>query len=73
MSDKYVFVFTEKTDNQNKTVGKRPKMFAIPKDKIELVETQWGSHNCYLKVNGIEVEGSFDSFVLLLGQRIDIK
>lgn len=76
MRDKYVFVFTEKMDTQNgyKTVSsKRPKTFAIPEDKIKLIETQHGSNNCYLKVNGIEVEGSFDSFVLLLGRRIDIK
>jgi hypothetical protein len=29
--------------------------------------------NCYLVVNGLEVEGSFDELVKTLGERVDIK
>jgi hypothetical protein len=46
---------------------------AIPEDQITSVETQWGSQNIFLKVNGREVKGSFDNFINLLGERVDFE
>jgi len=67
-----VFVFTEElTDKQRKDYA-RPRLWAIPESKIVSVESQRGSQNCYLVVNGIRVEGSFDKFVTTLGLRVDI-
>jgi hypothetical protein len=46
-------------------------MFALREDQITLLETQSGSHNVYLKVNGRAVEGSFEELLDQLGQRVD--
>jgi len=63
------FVFTEKKrDSQT-----RPFMFALREDQITLLETQSGSHNVYLKVNGRAVEGSFEELLDQLGQRVDFE
>jgi hypothetical protein len=51
----------------------RPFMYAFRENEIKEVRTQSGSQNCYLVVNGLEVNGSFDDLVSLLGERIDIK
>lgn len=67
MSKKRVFVFREKPE-----IGQRPYLHAIPEDRIVSLESIYGSHNCYLKVNGIEVQGSFDEMVAELGERIDV-
>lgn len=67
MSKKRVFVFMEKRET-----GQRPYMHAIPEDRIVSLETIYGSQNVYLKVNGIEVQGSFDEMVAELGERIDV-
>jgi len=64
---KRVFVFREKCKD-----NVRPILFAIPEDQIFSLESQWGSQNCYLKVNGILVQGSFDEVVSELGERIDV-
>jgi hypothetical protein len=48
-------------------------MYAFRESEIKEVRTQRGSQNCYLVVNGHEVNGSFDELVNLLGLRIDIK
>jgi hypothetical protein len=65
-----VFVFTEK---QVKNDHSRPRLYAFPEKDIVKIESIWGSHNCYLVVNGIEVEGSFDELVSKLGDRINIQ
>ena len=66
-----VFVFTEIESNMN---GKtRPFMWAFRESEIKEIRTQRGSQNCYLIVNGHGVNGSFDDFVSLLGERVDIK
>jgi hypothetical protein len=66
-----VFVFTEtESSMKNRT---RPFMYAFRESEIKEVRTQRGSQNCYLIVNGHEVNGSFDDFVSLLGERVDVK
>ena len=69
-----VFVFTETERSLNKTrhLG-RPIMYAFRESEIKEIRTQRGSQNCYLVVNGLEVNGSFDDLVNLLGERVDIK
>jgi hypothetical protein len=69
MNKPRVFVFTEKTQS----LSGRPYIMAIPEDQITSVETQWGSQNIFLKVNGREVKGSFDNFINLLGERVDFE
>ena len=66
-----VFVFREvnKTDERYP----RPRLYAFPEKDIVKIESIWGSHNCYLVVNGIEVQGSFDELVSKLGERVDIQ
>jgi hypothetical protein len=69
-----VFVFTEtESSMKSKRVRTRPFMYAFRESEIKEVRTQRGSQNCYLEVNGLEVNGSFDDLVNLLGERIDIK
>ena len=66
-----VFVFTEnESDMKGKT---RPFMYAFRESEIKEIRTQRGSQNCYLVVNGLKVNGSFDDLVNRLGVRIDIK
>jgi hypothetical protein len=66
-----VFVFTEtESSMKNRT---RPFMYAFRESEIREVCTQRGSQNCYLVVNGLEVNGSFDDLVNLLGERVDVK
>ena len=66
-----VFVFTETEKSmKNRT---RPLMYAFRESEIKSVQSQQSSQNCYLVVNGLEVNGSFDDLVNLLGERIDIK
>lgn len=67
---KRVFVFTEDQSNDKST--NRPLLWAIPEDQIEVVQSQSGSQNCYLVVNGRRVQGSFDKLVAALGERVDI-
>ncbi len=70
-----VFVFTESkrsAENSHRT-SQRPRIYAIRESEIKEVRTQWGSQNCYLVVNDLEVEGSFDELVAKLGERVDIK
>jgi hypothetical protein len=64
-----LFVFTQKkkiTDGRNFIV-------AIPEDKIEKIQTIHGSHNIYMIVNDIEVEGSFEDFIQEFGSPCNIK
>ena len=68
-----VFVFTEELTEKQRSDYVRPRLYAIPESKIVSVESQRGSQNCYLVVNGIRVQGSFEDFVTTLGERIDIK
>lgn len=62
-----IFVFKEKSK-----AGGRPYLYAVPERDIVTIRSQWGSQNCWLVVNGIEVEGSFDQLVGMLGERVDI-
>ena len=63
-----IFVFKETTYN-----GGRDYLLAIPQDHIHSIQTQKGSENCYLKVNGVEVYGSFEKLIEMLGERVDFK
>lgn len=63
-----IFVF--KQTNYN---GGRDYLLAIPENHIGAIQSQKGSENCYLKVNGIEVQGSFEKLIEMLGERVDIK
>jgi len=63
-----IFVFRKTNKKQQ-----RPRLYAFPEKDIVKIESIWGSHNCYLVVNGIEVEGSFDELVSKLGDRINIQ
>ena len=65
-----IFVFTE----SKKSAGDfRPRIYAIRENDIKEIRSQWGSQNCYLVVNNLDVEGSFDELVAKLGERVDIK
>ena len=68
-----VFVFTETESSMKDKWTNRPRMYAFRENEIKEIRSQWGSQNCYLVVNGLEVNGSFDDLVSLLGERIDIK
>ena len=68
-----VFVFTEAERLGSNGLASRPFMYAFRENEIKEIRTQRGSQNCYLEVNGLEVNGSFDELVNLLGLRIDIK
>ena len=63
-----VFVFKQPSDGKN-----RPMLYAFPEDKIVSVKSQWGSQNVYLEINGLDVQGSFDQFVSMLGERVDVE
>jgi hypothetical protein len=70
-----VFVFTESQRSaENSFRGpKRPRKYAFRETEIVEAYTQVGSEATYLVVNGVEVEGTFDELVSLLGERVDIK
>lgn len=63
-----IFVFKE-----NRPLVNRDLLLAIPEDQINSIQSQKGSENCYLKVNGVEVHGSFEKLIDILGERVDIK
>lgn len=65
---KRVFVFEQPVT----TKGERPQLIAFPEDKIQFFESQRGSENCFLSINGLTVVGSFDDLVKQLGTRIDL-
>ena len=70
-----VFVFTESkrsAGNSFRTVA-RPRKYAFRETEIAEIYTQVGSEANYLVVNGVEVEGTFDELVSLLGERVDVK
>jgi hypothetical protein len=67
MNIERVFVFKQKVSDST-----RPLLYAFRESEIKTIESQWGSQNCYLVINGINVEGSFDSFISALGTRVDI-
>ena len=73
MNKERVFVFRETERRANANQRQRTLMYAFAESKITSIESQWGSQNCYLVINGIEVEGSFDVFIELFGLRVDIK
>jgi len=64
-----VFVFKESTKGESS----RPILYAIPERGIVSVKSQTGSENYYLNVNGINVQGSFEEFIKLIGERVDIE
>ena len=68
-----VFVFTESESSMKDKMKTRPIMYAFRENEIKEIRTQRGSQNCYLVVNGFEVNGSFDDLANLLGVRIDIR
>jgi len=46
-----------------KSLDGRPYLISFPKDKIDKIESIYGGEEVELKVNGIEVEGSFNDLV----------
>jgi hypothetical protein len=70
-----IFVFTESQSSaKNSHRGPdRPRKYAILESEIKIIRTQVGSESAYLVVNDLEVEGTFDKLVALLGERVDIK
>jgi hypothetical protein len=62
-----IFVFKRKLKDEN-----RPYLIAIPESKINILETQDGSQNVYLKINNIVVDASFNDLISKLGERVDI-
>jgi hypothetical protein len=69
MNIERVFVFRQK---RSESSYDRPTLYAFRESEIKTIESQWGSQNCYLVVNGKTVEGSFDNFISALGTRVDI-
>ena len=70
-----IFVFTESkrsAENSFRT-SERPRRYAFRESEIVEIYTQVGSENVYLMVNGVQVEGTFDEFVALLGERVDVR
>ena len=67
MNIERVFVFTKDLQDV-----RRPLLYALRESEIKTIESQQGSQNCYLVVNGVQVKGSFDSFISALGTRVDI-
>jgi hypothetical protein len=70
-----IFVFTESQSSAQNSfrTSERPRKYAICESEIKVVRTQVGSENAYLVVNDLEVEGTFDELVALLGERVDVK
>ena len=68
-----IFVFTETESSMKDKMNTRPFMYAFRENEIKEIRTQRGSQNCYLVVNGVEVNGNFDDLISLLGERIDVK
>ena len=66
-----VFVFREPNKKDERHF--RQRLYAFVEKDIVKIESMWGRHNCYLVVNGIEVQGSFDELVSKLGERVDIE
>ncbi len=50
---------------------RRPRLLAFPEHEIKTIESQRGSENAYLLVNGVEVQGSFDVLIDALGTRVN--
>jgi len=46
--------------------NQRPYIIAFPVDKIQTIESQLGSENTYCKINGIEIDESFNHVIKLL-------
>ncbi len=63
-----IFVFKQPYDGKN-----RPMLYAFPEDEIHSIKSWWGSQNVYLEINGLEVQGSFDQFVSMLGERVNVE
>lgn len=62
-----VFVF------KSRKVGyDRPILYAFPEDQIHTLKSQMGSENCYLEINGVELNASFESMVAVLGERVNM-
>lgn len=68
-----VFVFEVELSTKERENYVRPRIFALRESEIQTVESQCGSQNCYLVVNGTRVCGSFDWLVKELGERVDVR
>ena len=64
-----IFVFKRSAKNE----GDRPWLIAIPESKILTMETQLGSENCCLIVNGYSTTSSFNSLISAIGERVSIE
>jgi hypothetical protein len=63
-----IFVFKTKELNGNG----QPYLLAIPENQIERIDSAYGSHNVFCKVNGIAVDCSFDDLVKKFGNLIGV-
>lgn len=63
MKAKRYFEFVKRKSNPET----RSRLITIPEDKIEKIETIFGSHNVYCVINDIEVEGSYENLLKQLG------
>jgi len=50
---------------------RRPRLLAFPEHEIKTIESQRGSENAYLLVNGVKVQGSFIDLIDALGTRVN--
>ena len=71
MSDGKPRVFVVR-ETVKKSIDGRPLLHAFTEDMLRSVTSQCGSQNCYLSINDIETNHSFDDFVKLLGERVDL-
>ena len=62
-----IFVF-ERVDPAGE---RRPRLLAFPEHEIKTIESQRGSENAYLLVNGVKVQGSFIDLIDALGTRVN--
>jgi hypothetical protein len=69
----FVFIESQSSAQNSFRTSERPRKYAIRENEIKVVRTQVGSENAYLVVNDLEVEGTFDELVALLGERVDVK
>jgi hypothetical protein len=63
-----IFVFKTKPLHKDA----QPQLMAIPQNQIAMVRSFQSGDTTYLEVNNIVVNGSFDTVIKLLGERINI-
>ena len=64
-----IYEFTR--PNESKLSVKRRRLIAFPASAITSIESQKGSENAFLKVNGIQVHGSYEALLKQLKEAND--